>query len=112
MDWMEMMQRLRLEHRPSLVNIDCDGCEHDIFRSALQTGQHTMLPDQIAVELHYPYAGKDTWTVDAMLRELHEEAGFSVIAHQVGDERAPCCQQVTLARTRCIPQGDTNLKRF
>ena len=29
---MEMMQRLRLEHRPSLVNIDCDGCEHDIFR--------------------------------------------------------------------------------
>ena len=78
---MEMMQRLRLEHRPSLVNIDCDGCEHDIFRSALETGQHTMLPDQIAVELHYPYAGKDTWTVDAMRLKLHFDRAFGSAAH-------------------------------
>jgi hypothetical protein len=97
----------------------CEGCEVELFRSLLSSNEQWLLPDQIALELHSPYDPRyrvirpsawqrryqwvhDAWPVDRMLRELHQRAGYSVVAHLPGDAWANfCCVEVLLARTHC-----------
>ena len=82
-----------------------------MFRSLLESGGHHLLPDQIAVELHYPYERNNNsiwfrrfgdllrWPADAMATALWRVGGYTVINHIGGDHA--CCQEVLLARTRC-----------
>jgi len=91
---------------------DCEGCEVDFFRSLLDSGQQHLLPDQIAIELHYPYEPRNTsiwfkrfsdlfrWPAEQMADEMYRKAGFAALGHVRGDVR--CCQEVLLARTKCV----------
>ena len=94
---------------PTYLKIDCEGCEQNLFRSLLASGNHSLLPDQIGIELHYPIGNsaqykllfKDMaeWPVDDMLRSLHTVAGFSVLGYL--PLAGACCLEMLLARTRC-----------
>ena len=80
-----------------------------------------MLPDQIAVELHYPYERTNAsiwfrrfgdlfrWPADAMAAALWRVGGYAVVNHIRGDHA--CCQEVLLARTRCTADGHADGSR-
>ena len=110
--WADMLDRIGLRNRaPAFAKIDCEGCERDLFRELLASGQHLRLPDQMSVELHYPYDrnNRSVWNrrfkdlaaypVEAMVKEMHAVAGFTLIGHVPAG--IDCCREVLFARTRC-----------
>lgn len=109
--WAALLRLARLPAgtAPTVLKIDCEGCEQELFRELLRSDATGLLPDQIAVELHYPlrmrpngswataaesaaegsgsskwlrrFAHLGQWPVDAMLGELYRRAGFTVASH-------------------------------
>lgn len=101
---------------PTFLKMDCEGCENLFLRELLQTGQHRLLPDQIAVEMHYPYMRRvasnwnrrfadldrpPNWPFRRLAREMWNVAGFSIIGNASNDDQQ-CCQEVLFARTKCV----------
>ena len=122
MDWPELLRSIGLSTPPALLKIDCEGCEVDVLHSLLASGHHTLLPDQLVVELHYPHEDKSyrdaeedsMWqnrfndllnrsSAGAMAREMYTRAGFAIVGHVRGV--LSCCQEVLFARTRCVRGG-------
>ena len=101
------------------AQIDCEGCELDLFDDLLTSGTHHLLPAQIAIELHSSLnvntaadnsawakhfsALTDRWPVHKMLADMYWKAGFSVASYLPGEKWAGyCCSETLLARTFCV----------
>lgn len=54
--WAQMAEMIALDTKPVLLKIDCEGCEWEALRSVVD-GSRALMPDQIAVELHYQARG-------------------------------------------------------
>ncbi|AHA56050.1 hypothetical protein EhV164_00463 [Emiliania huxleyi virus 164] len=116
MSWETMLKYINLPPNvaPTVLKIDCEGCELDLFNDLIKSNMHHLLPDQMSVELHYPYDPnkKSIWNkrfseLDKkypprkLAFDMHNIAGFTIIGHQYNQD-APCCQEVLFARTRCM----------
>ena len=119
MTWVEMLKyvNLPLHVAPTYLKIDCEGCELDLFHEVLQTNTHNLLPDQISVEMHYPYDSNEhsiwnkrfndlsrVYHPTILANDMHNIAGFSIIDH-IYNKQAQCCQEILFARTKCISKN-------
>ena len=128
LSWREALELAGLGARPpSLLKIDCEGCEVEVFQEVLAAGHQDLLPVQIAIELHSPLNIRaeatscgvgaqpwplhftrihEVWPVPQFLSDLYSKAGYVVASSLPGYKwQCYCCSETLLVRTRCVGEG-------
>jgi len=112
-----LLERIGLRSAPTFLKVDCEGCEVDLFRDLIDAKQTELLPDQIAVEMHYPYDPRpeDTysprftdveakWPFAALAHAMYTSAGFTVVGSLPGAPYgySSCCEELLMPSTGCV----------
>ena len=112
LSWPSMLRLIGLDDgaAPTLLKIDCEGCEYEVFEAILRARGARLLPAQIVLEIHTAFeprgvrrGGTFGWLrraappVQTFFQRLYAAAGL-VLAHREDGQRSPCCSELVLLK--------------
>ena len=90
--WSDLLKLTNMSAIPLILKMDCEGCEHKMFRLISTAKEIHTLPNQILLEIHIRLnigmvKDKDGFEYHRLL-EIHRilfEAGYTIFTNQIGD---------------------------
>jgi len=113
LSWASMLDFVGLSRAPpTLLKIDCEGCEYEVFDHILSHSQQALLPAQVSIEAHTgfeasgfgKYGGNNfLWIrqvappLQTFYQRLFHDAGY-YISHREDGAFSTCCSELVLLR--------------